>query len=165
MNPTTKQQQELIEQEYYEEDISIGELPAHQAELLAKQREEEEGLRKLSHYLAEVNPDKHPSFEELRAWKSTYGRIYLSNIVEDDDVYIFRPIFRQEWQEFIGLYGSAPQHERQQGLINKCLLYPNPEVVAYNRPAGYLQSLETQIMFQSGFVDDNMLLASIKVIK
>lgn len=164
MQPTAKQQAQ-IEQEYLEENEAIGELPQHQAELLEKQREEEEGLRKLSAYMAELSPDRHPSFEELKVWKSTYGRIYLSNIVEDDDLYIFRPIFRQEWQEFISLYGSAPQHERQQGLINKCLLFPSPEVVSYNRPAGYLQSLETQIMFQSGFVDDNMLLASIKVIK
>jgi hypothetical protein len=164
MQPTVKQQ-EQIEYDLQKEDESIGEIPAHQAELLAKQREEEEGLRKLSAYLQEINPERYPTFEQLRTWKATYGRIYLSSIVEEDDFYIFRPIFRQEWQEFIGLYGNAPQVDRQIGLIEKCLLYPNPSVVSYNRPAGYLQSLETQIMFQSGFVDDNVLLASIKVIK
>ena len=164
MQPTTKQN-EQIQEDLRQQDEAIGERPLHQAELLAAQRVEEESLRKLSAYLQELNPNRYPSFEELKTWKSSYGRIYLSSIVEEDDFYIFRPIFRQEWQEFIGLYGNAPQIERQQGLIEKCLLFPNPEVVSYNRPAGYLQSLETQIMFQSGFVDDNVLLASIKVIK
>lgn len=164
MKPTATQQAQ-INQHVQDEDNLIGDLPPHQAELLEQQRAEEEALLQLSLYLAEMNPQKHPSFEELKIWKSTYGRIYLSSIVEADDFYIFRPIFRQEWQEFIGLYGNAPSVDRQTGLIEKCLLYPAPQVVSYNRPAGYLQSLETQIMFQSGFVDDNVLLSSIKVIK
>ena len=164
MQPTTKQAKQ-IEQQLELEDQNIGELPEFQKELLEQQRKEEEGLRQLSTYLAEIDPDNAPSFSELKAWKATYGRIYLSTVVEPDDFYIFRPIFRQEWQEYISVYGQAPQTERQIGLIEKCVLHPKPEVILYNRPAGFLQSLETQIMFQSGFVDDNVLLASIKVIK
>lgn len=162
--PTVKQEQ-IIQEQLREEDEAIGELSPHEAELLSKQREEEESLRMLSAHMEELNPNNYPTFEELRVWKSTYARFYISSIVEDDDLYIWRPIYRQEWKEFISTYQSAPDEERQIGLIERCLLFPKPEVIIYKRPAGYLRSLETKIMFQSGFVDDNALLSSIKVIK
>lgn len=164
MKPTVKQQETLQEQLQQEDEI-IGELTPHEAKLLAKQREEEESLRMLALHLADLNPASHPSFEDLKIWKSTYARFYLSNVVEDDDFYIWRPIYRQEWKEFINTYKDAPAEERQSGLIQRCMLYPSAETILYKRPAGYLQSLETKIMFQSGFVDDNILLSSIKVIK
>ena len=164
MKPTVKQEQ-IVKERLENEDNLIGELSPHEAELLKRQREEEDSLRQLSAHLEDLNPERFPTFEELRLWKATYARFYLSSIVEDDDVYIWRPIYRQEWKEFINTYQNAPDEERQTGLIQKCLLFPNPEVVLYKRPAGYLRSLETKIMFQSGFVDDNMLLSSIKVIK
>lgn len=164
MKPTVKQEQ-IVKEQLENEDNLIGELSPHEAELLKRQREEEDSLRQLSAHLEDLNPERFPTFEELRLWKATYARFYLSSIVEDDDVYIWRPIYRQEWKEFISTYQNAPDEERQTGLIQKCLLFPNPEVVLYKRPAGYLRALETKIMFQSGFVDDNMLLSSIKVIK
>ena len=164
MKPTVKQEQ-IVKEQLENEDNLIGELSPHEAELLKRQREEEDSLRQLSAHLEDLNPERFPTFEELRLWKATYARFYLSSIVEDDDVYIWRPIYRQVWKEFISTYQNAPDEERQTGLIQKCLLFPNPEVVLYKRPAGYLRSLETKIMFQSGFVDDNMLLSSIKVIK
>ena len=164
MKPTVKQQEELQDR-LEQEDELIGDLTPHEAKLLQKQREDEESLRMLSIHLEELNPTSFPSFEQLKMWKETYARFYLSNIVEDDDFYIWRPIYRQEWKEFIGMYKDAPAEERQSGLIQRCILFPSAETILYKRPAGYLQSLETKIMFQSGFVDDNVLLASIKVIK
>ena len=164
MKPTVKQEQ-IVKEQLENEDNLIGELSPHEAELLKRQREEEDSLRQLSAHLEDLNPERFPTFEELRLWKATYARFYLSSIVEDDDVYIWRPIYRQEWKEFIGMYKDAPAEERQSGLIQRCILFPSAETILYKRPAGYLQSLETKIMFQSGFVDDNVLLASIKVIK
>ena len=164
MKPTVKQQEELQERLEQEDEI-IGELSPHEAKLLQKQREDEESLRMLSLHLENLNPTSFPTIEELKVWKATYARFYISNIVEEDDFYIWRPIYRQEWKEFINLYKDAPAEERQAGLIQKCILFPAAETILYKRPAGYLQSLETKIMFQSGFVDDNVLLASIKVIK
>ena len=164
MKPTVKQEQ-IVKEQLENEDNLIGELSPHEAELLKRQREEEDSLRQLSAHLEDLNPERFPTFEELRLWKATYARFYLSSIVEDDDVYIWRPIYRQEWKEFISTYQNAPDEERQTGLVQKCLLFPNPEVVLYKRPAGYLRAIKTKIMFQSGFVDDNMLLSSIKVIK
>ena len=164
MKPTVKQEQ-IVKEQLENEDNLIGELSLHEAELLKRQREEEDSLRQLSAHLEDLNPERFPTFEELRLWKATYARFYLSSIVEDDDVYIWRPIYRQEWKEFISMYKDAPAEERQSGLIQRCILFPSAETILYKRPAGYLQSLETKIMFQSGFVDDNVLLASIKVIK
>ena len=164
MKPTVKQEQ-IVKEQLENEDNLIGELSPHEAELLKRQREEEDSLRQLSAHLEDLNPERFPTFEELRLWKATYARFYLSSIVEDDDVYIWRPIYRQEWKEFISTYQNAPDEERQTGLVQKCLLFPNPEVVLYKRPAGYLRALESKIMFLSGFVDDKMLLSSIKVIK
>jgi hypothetical protein len=164
MKPTVKQQEELQDR-LEQEDELIGDLSPHESRLLQKQREDEESLRMLSLHLEELNPNSFPSFDQLRIWKETYARFYLSNVVEDDDFYIWRPIYRQEWKEFISMYKDAPAEERQSGLIQRCILFPSAETILYKRPAGYLQSLETKIMFQSGFVDDNVLLASIKVIK
>lgn len=165
MKPTVKQEQDQLQEQLEKEDQLIGKLTPHEQALLDQQREDEESLRKLSIQLEVINPTSFPSFEQLRIWKSTYARLYLSSIVEEDDVYLWRPIYRQEWREFIEMYKGASAEERQQGLVERCLLFPNPEVVLHRRPAGYLQSLETKIMFQSGFVDDNLLLSSIKVIK
>ncbi len=164
MQPKVKQEEQLREQ-LEAENEKIGDLSPHEQTLLDQQREEEESLRRLSIHLENLNPNSFPTFEQLRIWKNTYARLYLSNIVEEDDAYLWRPIYRQEWKEFTETYRNAPPEERQQGLIERCLLFPNPEVILHRRPAGYLQSLETKIMFQSGFVDDNILLSSIKVIK
>lgn len=164
MKPTVKQQEDLQEI-LQQEDELIGDLSPHEAKLLERQREEEESLRMLALHLEDLNPNSHPTFEDLKIWKATYARFYLSNVVEDDDFYIWRPIYRQEWKEFISTYKDAPTEERQSGLIQRCILFPSAETILYKRPAGYLQSLETKIMFQSGFVDDNILLSSIKVIK
>ena len=59
MQPTTKQN-EQIQEELRQQDEAMGDLPLHQAELLAAQRLEEESLRKLSAYLQELNPDRYP---------------------------------------------------------------------------------------------------------
>lgn len=163
MKPNVKQEE--LQEQLEKEDERIGDLSPHESDLLNKQREEEESLRMLSIHLQKISPNSYPSFEELKVWKATYARFYISNVVEDDDFYIWRPIYRQEWKEFINTYKEAPPEERQSGLIQRCILFPSAETILYKRPAGYLQSLETKIMFQSGFVDDNTLLSSIKVIK
>ena len=84
MKPTVKQQEELQERLEQEDEI-IGELSPHEAKLLQKQREDEESLRMLSLHLENLNPTSFPSFEELKVWKATYARFYISNIVEEDD--------------------------------------------------------------------------------
>ena len=158
-------QDQILQEQLEAQDKLIGELSPHEQALLDKQREEENHLRTLSIHLESLNPNSFPTFEQIKIWKSTYARLYLSSIVEEDDMYLWRPIYRKEWRELIEMYKNAPAEERQQGLVERCLLFPNPEVIINRRPAGYLQSLETKIMFQSGFVDDNILLSSIKVIK
>lgn len=160
MNPTVKQEQELNQEQFEQEQ-----LPDHQQALLDQELLEQKPLRDLAEYLKEINPESHPTFEDLWLWKKTYGRFYMSTVVEDDDIYLFRPVFRQEWTEFVSRYSNAPLAERQAGLVEKCLLFPKYHTVSYMRPAGFTPSLYEQIMFQSGFVDTNLLLSSIKVIK
>lgn len=160
MKPTFRQQEE-----YQEQDETQIELTPHEQQLKDKEQKELEIVSKFYESLKQINPVFHPSFDELKVWRSTYGRFYCSSIVEPEQIFIWRPIYRQEWKEFVSLYGNAEDAERQEGLLKKCLLYPPVEVVTDKCPAGYLPAMETKIMYQSGFVSDGQLLNSIKVIK
>lgn len=157
--------QEHMQQIYDEQDQEISEYPTHNQELYKNEREQNREIYELHEVLKETYGSKAPDFSALLTWKQTYGRIYISMITSSDEIFVFRPIFRQEYREFVNVYGRAAEYERQAGLIEKCLLFPSPSEVLNTKPAGYLPSLETQIMFQSGFVSDDILLSSIKVIK
>ena len=54
---------------------------------------------------------------------------------------------------------------RQQAVLKKCLLFPeaDPNFVSRSR-AGILGTLESQIMYQSGFISEQQAIDSINVI-
>lgn len=155
-----------VHQDTFEEALQQGEqFTPHNQTLYQQEMEQYRDLYALQEYLASIYGQTAPTVEQLIMWKNSYGRFYLSNVVDEDDIYIFRTIQRQEWKKFVLDYSRASDDDRQQGLISICLLFPSKDVVAYNKPAGYLPALETQIMYQSGFLDDATLLSSIKVVK
>lgn len=158
MKPTVRQQEDTELNEEYQ-------LTPHEQELKEKEDKEYLVIQQFYDSLVKINPDVHPSFDELKIWKNNFGRIYCSSILDPSQIFIWRPIFRQEWRQFVSTYGSSSDQERQEGLLKTCLLFPPVEVVLQKCPAGYLPALETKIMYQSGFVPDNQLLNSIKVIK
>lgn len=142
-------------------------MPEHARKMLEQDLAEHEGLIILANRLAEIYPpEEHPPrYEDLRGWKNQFKRFYITSIVGEDDYYIFRPILRSEYIKYVQDYAKADMFIRQQGLLEKCLLFPSVDVVLHSRPAGFASSLESKIMYQSGFLDDVSLLQNITVIK
>ena len=162
IQPTIRQAQD----DTYENEIkSELDLTPHEQELKAV--EDEENALTLQYYnsLKKINPKNHPSFEELKAWRNTFGRIYTSTVLEPERFFVWRTIMRLEWKQFTNLYGAAEATERQVALLEKCLLFPPVDIVKEKVPAGYLESLESQIMHQSGFLPPEYLFSTIEVIK
>lgn len=144
-------------------DFDELELSAKEKEEFDIEQTELESFRPLVDAMAAVSPNDHPDVYDVRTWKHNYGKIYLSTIVDDTDLYVWRPILRLEWKELIGKDIQDP-FERAEALCRKCLLFPRVETVLYKKPAGVLPALETKIMFQSGFVNEQMLINSISEI-
>ena len=109
--------------------------------------------------------------EQLSVWEEKYGKIYVSNITDDPVIYIWKPLFRLEYVKLIGTSETDAECNwsndisRQQAVLKKCLLFPEPsqEFVSRSR-AGILSTLESQIMYQSGFIGEQQAIESIKVI-
>lgn len=135
------------------------------AEQLKQQEElEDKNITILSEIIKKISPNEYPEVLQIKGWKEAFGKVYMSTIVDDEDIYIWRPIYRQEWQELTSKYQSASANIRQQALLEKCLLFPSINTILYNRPAGFMSALESKIMFQSGFIDEGLLLQSIRII-
>lgn len=110
-----------------------------------------------------ASPKDHPDEKVVQNWKNKFGKIYISTILDEMDVYVWRPILRQEWKALIA-EGFADEFARAEALVEKCVLFPRLETILYKKPAGVLPALETKIMFQSGFVSDQLLISSIREI-
>ena len=108
---------------------------------------------------------------QLQTWEEKFGKIYISKITDDPVVYIWKPLFRLEYIKLIG----TTEHDaecnwtndasRQQAILKKCLLFPeaSPEFISRSR-AGIISTLESQIMYQSGFISEQQAIDSINVI-
>ena len=138
-------------------------LSEHEQQLMDTELEELAAFTPIVDLMKLASPTDHPDEKVVRTWKSKYGKIYISTIIDETDVYVWRPILRQEWKALIS-QGFGDEFERAEALIEKCLLFPRLETVLYKRPAGVLPALETKIMFQSGFVSDQLLISSIREI-
>ena len=109
--------------------------------------------------------------EQLKVWEEKFGKIYISKITDDPVIYIWKPLFRLEYIKLIGTTETdaecnwANDHSRQQAILKKCLLFPeaDPNFVSRSR-AGILTTLESQIMYQSGFVSEQQAIDLINVI-
>lgn len=109
--------------------------------------------------------------EQLKVWEEKFGKIYISKITDDAVIYIWKPLFRLEYIKLIG----SSEHDaecnwsndisRQQAILKKCLLFPDPDHNFVSRSrAGILNTLESQIMYQSGFISEQQAIDSINVI-
>ena len=109
--------------------------------------------------------------EQLKVWEEKFGKIYISKITDDPVVYIWKPLFRLEYIKLIGTSETDAEcnwsndHSRQQAILKKCLLFPEADTNFISRSrAGILTTLESQIMYQSGFVSEQQAIDSINVI-
>ena len=152
---TTKKVEKLEQEEL--------QLSEHQQLLMEQEEAENAKLQGIVNLMAMSSPNNHPQIIDVKNWKNKFGKIYISSVVEDSEVYVWRPILRQEWKSILGS-GFTDDMLRQEALLKTCLLFPKVDTVLYERPAGVMSSLETKIMFQSGFVSSEYLLSSIREI-
>lgn len=149
--------------EEVELEVEDLELSENARALMLEEQIENDRLQKIVDLMAMSSPTNHPSILDVKNWKSSFGKVYLSSVTDESEVYVWRPILRKEWRELISA-GFTDELLRQEALVGKCLLFPKKDTVLYERPAGVLSALETKIMFQSGFVPTEYLLSSIKEI-
>lgn len=160
MEGTIKTQKK--EQALPKEDLDL-ELSEHHRALMEQEEAENKKLQSIVDLMAMSSPHNHPEILDVKNWKSKFGKIYMSSVVEDTEVYVWRPILRQEWKAILAA-GYTDDMLRQEALLKNCLLFPKVDTVLYERPAGVMSALETKIMFQSGFVSSEYLLSSIREI-
>ena len=101
----------------------------------------------------------------VEAWKDNYGKIFVSSVLGDDSIYVWRTINSQEYKQMVnnGIVKNPMLYEET--VVRRCVLWP--KVSAENvsvSDAGVVPTLAKQILYRSGFVSDQMALNLIKVI-
>jgi len=106
-----------------------------------------------------------PDAALLEAWKSTYGKFFVSSILGDDVIFIWRTLNRTEYKQLANSGVVKNQSSYEEAVIRKCVLWPkvSQEGMA-SSDAGVVPTLSKQILFKSGFVSEQMALSLIKVL-
>ncbi len=101
----------------------------------------------------------------LEAWKSTYGKFFVSSVLGDSDIFIWRTLNRTEYKQLANTGVMKNQSSYEEAIVRKCLLWPKvaQEDIAAS-DAGIIPTLAKQILFKSGFVSDQFALSLIKVL-
>ena len=182
INNEENNNEENIELSSETEDFEENEVYNEIQEEIRRQKEEEAEFQEILDYIKNsdmmsekfVN-DKGESKEitvaMLQNWKSKFGKIYISRITDDAMIYIWKPLFRTEYQRMLGTGKNdgevnwSDDFSRQKEVAKKCLLYPHPRAdFILNTRAGILNTLEQQIFYQSGFISEQQAFNSINVI-
>lgn len=109
--------------------------------------------------------DDAPKEYELEEWKELYGQFHVSTILGDDNLYIWRTIKRQEYKQLINSGIAKNQIMYEEAVIIRCALWPKYTKEKISKTeAGVIETLAKQILFQSGFVPDQMALNMIKTV-
>lgn len=115
--------------------------------------------------------EKELTSSQLKDWENMYGKIYISKVTDDPVLYIWRPLSRTEYHKLTGTAGYSPEFNwdddftRQKKLLETCMLFPKVTPDFLNRSAaGILPTLEKQVMYQSGFIGDQLAIQRINVI-
>lgn len=111
------------------------------------------------------------TLDTLRNWKGKYGKIYASKVTDDPVLYIWRPLFRLEYKQMVGTQSEPGEVKwtddflRQDAILKKCLLYPKPDFTFLrDMRAGVADTLEEQILYQSGFVPLEVAVSRVQVL-
>ena len=155
----------------YNIDEEYDELVAEQAEKDAKYQDEIDYINNSDLMSIKKVNGEDLTADQLQVWEEKYGKIYISKITDDPVIYIWKPLFRLEYIKLIGSTEMEAECNwsndisRQQAVLKKCLLFPeaDPNFVSRSR-AGILGTLESQIMYQSGFISEQQAIDSINVI-
>ncbi len=130
------------------------------------QQEQEYEVSDISELAAELlSYEDAPDEALLEAWKSTYGKFFVSSILGDDVIFIWRTLNRTEYKQLANSGVVKNQNSYEEAVIRKCVLWPkvSQEGMAAS-DAGVVPTLAKQILFKSGFVSEQMALSLIKVL-
>lgn len=94
-----------------------------------------------------------PSQDQIAAWKQQFGKIYTFSF-DTDEIYVWRPIFRREWQNLQTMEALARDEGKfQEHFVMKTVLWPTLGPVEINASrAGMVPTLFQIIMQGSGFL-------------
>lgn len=134
-----------------------------------KEEEKKESSEKTLGEALQAFPDS-PNDADIEKWKQEFGEVLCSTMSETE-LYIFRPITRQEFVNLQLHITKAQQqgnvitnYDVEQKVVETCVLWASPPgVESLERKAGTLTALNEQIMQQSNFV--NPAFASQYVVK
>lgn len=155
MEPTIRTEQENP----VEQEMSLAD------KLQMEEIERDASLLDFANSLAGLGLEGAPDLQVLKKWKSEYGNIYMSSVTSLEEVFIWRVLYRNEWREMVNKVDMNNSFQREDYIVSRCLLYPETDTVKYKKGAGYSKSLYTSIMYQSGFVDDNTVISSIRIVE
>lgn len=180
MKANFKQEQEEIVENETEEFVDT-----EYEDFIRAQEEKRKPFQELIDYL-EADPnlslhftgddgkqkDKVLDVDTLLNWEENNTNIYMSKVgVESGQVYVWRTLRRFEYLKILS--GASQEatvnwnddKQRQEFIIKKCLLFPNPSIYFRNKSeAGVIPTLEKQILYQSGFIPDQEAFSTISVI-
>lgn len=150
------------------------------SDLIAKEEKFEEDIKEILEYIQQsdmqdVTWDTENgtplTLDLLRNWKSKYGKIYASKVTDDPILYVWRPLLRLEYKQMVGTSGEAgtvnwsDDFMRQDAILKQCLLFPKPDFLFLRDiRAGVAETLQEQILFQSGFVPLEVAVSRIQVL-
>lgn len=119
----------------------------------------------LMELLEYIEDSSKPSISLIQQWKANYPAVYFSTII-GDDLYIWRPIMRQEYKQMMIQYmesDSMNQFMLEEQYVKKCLLYPKLELgTLATKEAGVISTLSDQILYKSGFMNKELAYTLIK---
>ena len=149
-----------------EEDLTVEE--KEQLELAEEQiAQEESGKISDMEMLAAAFAEKEdgPRIYDLENWKDQYKVLHVSSIFQEDDLYVWRTLKRQEYKSLLKSGTLSESARAEEAIVRRCLLYPEPkDSFIYSSPAGVISTLKEQIMHRSGFIPDQFALSQIKVL-
>ena len=138
------------------EGIDLNAPPPKQEEPEKEEKKEDEKKDKsIADYLTEY--DNSPSEADVEGWKQKHGEV-LCSILSEKELYIFRPITREE---FVNLQahiaqagGQVSNFEVEQIVVDTCVLWASTEGIASTRTkAGTLSTLHEQVLQASNFMN------------
>ena len=103
-----------------------------------------------------------PGRHEIEAWQGQFGVVYVSS-VSGSDIYLWRTISRNEYKQMARSGALNEEQRAEESIVRKCLLFPSAkDRFMIESPAGVIRTINTQILYQSGFVSEQEAIRNIK---
>lgn len=138
-------------------------IPKVEGEETEEPLDEKASLAKTLKYIAENFPNP-PTQEMMDRWRANYGSVYMIAL-SDDEIFIFRPIKRQEYKQLMAMLGEIagknpnvnPDDMLEEKLCEKCVLWPalGAEFGSFSK-AGNIPTLAGVIREASNFIPNQL---------